>query len=104
MGAPRDYSRQHKEETPDDRMTLGEWHSPLENPARDGCSGAQYRGEFMMSLLPYRRRQDPNGGRISNTLLDNCENPLVHQAINALEALEDAALSEARAKYESMKK
>ncbi len=103
LGRPPDYSRQHKEESFDDRVVLGEWHSPKEDLSA-GCVGSFYRGAFVRSLLPYRRRRDQNGGRITNPLLDKCDNQLVHEAINTLEAFEDTALLEARATFESMKK
>lgn len=53
---------------------------PTEDPD-DGCPGAWYRGRFVASVLPYMRRRDEHGGRVSNHLLDRCDDDLVALAV-----------------------
>jgi hypothetical protein len=68
-----------------------DWHHPWEDIRHEGCPGAWYRTAFVASLLPYRRRPDSNGGRVSNPALDRCDDPLVHEAIDYMESHEDWA-------------
>lgn len=85
MGAPPRYEREGKD---------NDWKHPKENPEESGCPGAAYRNEFLSSVLHYYRKRDENGGRIVNRLLDLCDYPIVIEAINALEAYENAWRSE----------
>lgn len=79
MGAPRDYSREGE----------GDWATPHENPDEMGCPGSWYRSGFVQSLLRYYRKRDDKGGRVANPALDQCTDPLVHEAILVLESWED---------------
>lgn len=66
-------------------------HTPLEDIEREGCPGAWTRTPFLRSLLTYYRRRDEHGGRVANRALDDCDDPLVHDAIAELEAHEETA-------------
>lgn len=85
MGAPRRYDLEGKRD---------DWSNPVEDIKREGCPGSWYRTPFVASLLTYYRRRDQHGGRVSNPALDDCEDPLVHEAIAELEAHEDAAYAD----------
>lgn len=85
MGAPPDYTGEG--ERPD-------WDRPNENIADDGCPGAWYRTAFVESLLRYRRRPCEGGGRVSNPLLDRCDDEWIVEAVAELERWEDAWASE----------
>ena len=87
MGAPADYSREGQ---PDDDM-VGSWHHPMEDMLQAGCPGAWYRTDWISSVLRYYRRAVDGRGRIPNPSLDQCDDWLVHEAIQDLEAWEDAA-------------
>lgn len=80
MGAPPRYEGEGRDH---------DWDRPLE-PVENGCPGAWYRSPFAESVLRYRRRPDGNGGRIPNRLLELCEDELVIEAVETLEAYEDA--------------
>ncbi|HEY8378998.1 MAG TPA: hypothetical protein VIK91_21045 [Nannocystis sp.] len=67
-----------------------DWAHPHEPIETDGCPGAWYRTPFVASVLRYARRVDGNGGRVPNRLLDLCDDELVIEAVEALEAAEDA--------------
>lgn len=84
MGRSRDYSREGK----------GDWAAPNEPIAEMGCPGAWYRTPFLRSLDRYYRRRTENGGRVDNPALTQCTDPLVIDAIQTLEAYEDAAKAE----------
>ena len=85
MGRGRDYSREGK--APD-------WAAPHEPIADMGCPGAWYRTDFMRSLDRYYRRRTENGGRVDSPALTQCTDSLVLEAIQTLEAHEDAAFAE----------
>ncbi len=85
MGAPRDYAREKQG---------GDWATPYEDIENGGCPGAWYRTDFVASVLRYYRRRTEGGGRVPNPALDACDDPLVHEAVQALESYEDGALSE----------
>ena len=87
MGRGRDYARESKG---------GDWAAPHEPIADTGCPGAWYRTAFMRSLDPYYRRRTEGGGRIENPAFSRCDDPLVIEAIQTLEAYEDAAQGEER--------
>lgn len=70
------------------------WRHPAEDIEGEGCPGGWYRTAFIESLRPYMRRRDEKGGRVSNRLLDMCDDRFVAACINAIEAYEDAALAE----------
>jgi hypothetical protein len=59
----------------------------------DGCPGAWYRARFVLSLLPYERSQDANGGYSENLRLTRCADPLVLDAIQYLEHERSRALN-----------
>lgn len=80
LGAPARYDLEGKR---------SDWPRPAENIEREGCPGAWYRTRFLSSLLTYYRRRDEHGGRIANPALDDCDDPLVHEAIAALELHEE---------------
>lgn len=80
MGANPRYDREGKD---------SDWNNPKERPEETGCPGSWYRTDFVQSVLDYRRKPDSNGGRIPNRLLDLCENTLVIEAVNYLEACEN---------------
>jgi len=84
MGAPKDYSREGQ----------GDWAAPNEDIENAGCPGSWYRTDFVASVLRYYRRRTEGGGRVNNPALDACSDPLVHEAVQALESYEDGALSE----------
>lgn len=83
MGAPRDYAGEGKDP---------HWAAPLE-PREAGCPGAWYRTPFLASLLRYTRDRDEMGGRVANLELCATADPLVREAVRALEDFEDAALA-----------
>lgn len=70
------------------------WRRPAEDIEHEGCPGGWYRTAFVESLRPYMRRGDGKGGRVSNRLLEMCDDRFVVACINLIEAHEDAALSE----------
>jgi hypothetical protein len=70
------------------------WRHPAEDIEAEGCPGGWYRSRFIEALRPYMRRRDQHGGRVSNRLLEMCDDRFVIACINLLEAHEDAALSE----------
>lgn len=43
------------------------------------------RSPFVLSLLPYLRFRTETGGRVTNRLLDECDDPLVHQCVQLYE-------------------
>lgn len=88
MGA----SPRHDLEGSDDPEAL-DWQAPSER-ACDGCPGGWYRSPFIESVLRYRRRQADAGSRIPNILLDRCDDELVLEAVELLEAFEDEWRSE----------
>lgn len=88
MGKPRDWSREGQ----------GDWAAPVEDIAAGGCPGSWYRTAFVESVLRYYRRRDDHGGRVANPLLDRCDDPLVIEAVLALEGYEDAAAAEYQAR------
>jgi hypothetical protein len=69
----------------------GDWAAPNEPIEEMGCPGAWYRTAWCRSLDRYYRRRDDHGNRIDNPALTQCSDPLVHEAIQTLEAYEDAA-------------
>lgn len=77
----------------------GDWSAPNEPIAETGCPGAWYRTAWARSLDRYYRRRAEGGGRIDNPALTQCADPLVHEAIQALEAFEDAAHGEYMRRY-----
>lgn len=77
----------------------GDWAAPNEPIAEMGCPGAWYRTPFLRSLDRYYRRRTDGGGRIDNPALTQCTDPLVHEAIQTLEAYEDAAHGEYMRRY-----
>lgn len=85
MGAPPRFDREG---------INGDWNAPHERPDEDGCPGAWYRTAFLESVLRYRRRPNGNGGRVPNRLLDLCDDELVIEAVEQMEAYEDAWRSE----------
>jgi len=86
MGRDRDYSREGRG---------GDWARPNEPIEDQGCPAAWYQTDFYLSLSRYYRRRDEHGNRVSNPALDRCDDPLVHEAINALEGFEEHAAYEA---------
>jgi hypothetical protein len=62
---------------------------PLEPIEADGCPGGWYRTPFVESVLRYARRPAGDGGRVPNRLLDLCDDELVIEAVERLEAHED---------------
>lgn len=85
MGRGRDLAREGK---------ASDWAAPCEPIADMGCPGAWYRTPFMRSLDRYYRRRTEGGGRVENPALARCDDPLVLEAIQTLEAHEDAAHAE----------
>jgi hypothetical protein len=85
MGRGRDHVNAGK--TPD-------WSAPNEPVAEMGCPGAWYRTAFMRSLDRYYRRRVEGGARIENPALSRCDDTLVLEAVQMLEAFEDAAHGE----------
>lgn len=86
MGRARDYSREGQ----------GDWAAPHEPIAEQGCPTAWMLTDWYRSLQRYYRRSDGNGGRIANPVLDRCEDPLVHEAIQRLEEYEEQVAGEVR--------
>jgi len=85
MGRPRDHVNVGKTQ---------DWAAPFEPIADMGCPGAWYRTPFMRSLDRYYRRRDDHGNRVDRPALTQCTDPLVLEAIEILEAYEDAAHGE----------
>ena len=98
MGAPPDYSREGQ---PDDDMT-GFWAKPNEDMVQAGCPGAWYRTPWAESIGRYYRRPVSleDRSRIPNPTLDQCEDWLIHEAVQTLEVYEDAAAYDLRAAYQ----
>ena len=90
MGRPRDHLNVGKTQ---------DWAQPYEPIAETGCPGAWYRTPWMRSLDRYYRRRTESGDRIDNPALTRCEDPLVLEAVQALEAFEDAAHNEYLRRY-----
>lgn len=67
----------------------GDWDRPLEYPDESGCPGGWYRTAFVNSVLRYYRRQCGERGRIPNRLLEACDDELVIEAVEYMEACED---------------
>ncbi len=57
---------------------------PLESP-EDGCPGGWYRSRFAWSLDPYIRIRAEGGQRVSNPLLEQCDDELILQLVNIYE-------------------
>jgi hypothetical protein len=76
-----------------------DWAAPCEPIAETGCPGAWYRSAWARSLDRYYRRRTEGGGRVDNPALTQCTDPLVHEAVQAFEAFEDAAHAEYRRRY-----
>ena len=85
MGRPRDHANAGK---------TSDWAAPIEAINETGCPGAWFRGPFVESLRRYYRRRTEKGDRVENPALTQCTDPLVHEAVQALEAYEDAAHAE----------
>jgi hypothetical protein len=85
MGAPRRYDLEGKRD---------DWARPVEDIKREGCPAGWIHSRFVASLLTFYRRRDQHGGRVANPALDDCDDPLVHEAIAELEAHEDAAYAD----------
>lgn len=68
------------------------WRHPLEDP-NDGCPGGDQRCRFVNSLGRYMRSQAEGGTRVSNPLLDRCDDWLVVDAVLEYEGYQDAAAS-----------
>jgi hypothetical protein len=81
MGAPRDYAGEGER---------NDWAMPREDPEEGGCPGSWYRTPFLASVLRYRRRPAEGGQRVPNRHLDTCDDWLVVEAVEAVEAHEDA--------------
>lgn len=99
MGAPPDYSRGDES-----RDINNDWQKPLEDPEEIGCPGSWVRSPFVISVLRYYRRRDENGGRVPNPKLDHCDDPLVHEAITALEYHDESGLRDHRDKLYEIRK
>jgi hypothetical protein len=65
-----------------------DWKYPPEDSA-DGCPGAWYRTPWVDSVDQYSRRRTESGDRVSNHLLDDCDDWLIHAAVRALEGEEE---------------
>lgn len=90
MGAPPRWDREPSGDSDGDH----DWHEPLEHPEVDGCPGGWYRTAFVESVLRYRHRPGREGERVSNRLLDLCDDELVIEAVDTLESYEDQWSSE----------
>lgn len=88
MGAPPRYDLEGK---------TRDWKAPHEDATEAGCAGSWVRCEFVRSVLRYYRRRMEGGGRIENLDLTQCHDPLIHEAVQALESYEDMANAEAHA-------
>lgn len=84
MGAPANYEAEGVDSA---------WQHPPENVEDDGCPGSWYRCQFIQSLLPYRRLQDGNGGRINHHAYNDVTDPFVKTCLRELELEESAAES-----------
>lgn len=80
MGAPPNYAGSD---------TDTHWDKPLEPIERDGCPAGWYKGPFVESVLRYARRACGEGGRVPSRALDLCDDDLVIEAVERLEAHED---------------
>ncbi len=85
MGRPRDHINMGKTK---------DWAAPCEPIWETGCPGAWYRTLWLRSLDRYYRRRTDGGGRVENPALSRCTDPLVLEAVQTLEAFEEAAHSE----------
>ena len=82
MGEPPDYAGQ--------LAGRSDWSQPYEDFEHEGCGGAWYRTAWVQSLLRYRRRPMEGGGRVSNPLLDRCDDEWLLEVIAEMERWEDA--------------
>lgn len=83
MGAPPRYAREG--------IDL-DWFKPNEDIEHGGCPGAWYRSPFVESVRRYYRPHDQQGNRVANKALDANDDPLVWEAVEALEYAQDEAL------------
>jgi hypothetical protein len=83
---------------PPDHANAGrtkDWAAPIEPINEMGCPTAHgSRSPFVESLRRFYRRRTEKGDRVENPALTQCMDPLVHEAIQVLEAYEDAAVAE----------
>lgn len=84
MGARPRYSREG---------TDLDWAKPSEDIEHGGCPGSWYRSPFVESVLRFYRPYDQQSNRIANKLLDANTDPLVWEAVSALESAQDEAAS-----------
>lgn len=55
-------------------------HPPGEDPA-EGCPAGWRWNAFTIAFDPYIRMRTTTGGRVSNPLLDRCDDPLIHALV-----------------------
>lgn len=65
------------------------WKTPPE-PASDGCPGGWYRSRFVWSLQPFMRMRAEGGQRVSNPMLDRCDDELIMQLVLHFEHEQEA--------------
>lgn len=88
MGAPPRYDLEGAD--PNEHPGAEHWDEPQEPIEEDGCPGSWYRTAWLESVLRYARRPaGGEGGRVPNRLLDLCDDELVVEAVERLEAEED---------------
>lgn len=85
MGLPPDHANAGK---------TSDWAAPCERINEQGCPGGWSLSRFRKSLQRFYRPRTEDGGRVENRELSMCEDPLVIEAINYLEAEEEAAHAE----------
>ncbi len=75
------------------------WEAPPEDVETQGCPGAWYRTDWYRSVAKYYRQRTDDGNRVVNLLLSQTDDPLVIEAIQALENFEEQARAEHLKRY-----
>lgn len=70
------------------------WARPPENVEAQGCPGAWYRTAWFASVAKYCRRRTDDGNRVENRLLSMTSDPLIIEAVEALETFQEQARDE----------
>jgi len=90
MGLPPDHAN---------AGTNPHWANPPEDIESQGCPKAWYRGDWYASVAKYCRRRTDDGNRVENRLLTMTDDPLVIEAVEALETFQEQARDEYLKRY-----
>ncbi|MEM6988920.1 MAG: hypothetical protein AAF721_00440 [Myxococcota bacterium] len=92
MRLPIYTGRQREPGLTEQRGVRVSWRYPPEDPD-EGCPGAWRRNRFVGSMLPFLRRRDDHGGRVSNPFHDRCDDELVLALVNFYEDEHERAIA-----------